>query len=140
MHVHISFREALKAAAAMYNDGAATINEMWGNKAKGDNAKDAAAIIDFYAGKSESGEWLEMSLVIARPFIEHRMMSAVLAVAGRDTGATLFGPADMQISANTSVKTIEGHVSLHCRCPALPTRLFSHSPPFANSTRATPSR
>jgi len=35
-------------------------------------------------------------------------MSAVAAVAGKDTGATLFGPADMQISANTSVKTIEG--------------------------------
>ena len=47
-------------------------------------------------------------IVIARPFIEHLMHSAVVAVAGRDTGATLFGPADMQISANTQVKTIEG--------------------------------
>ena len=36
-------------------------------------------------------------------------MSTVCTVSGRDTGATLFGPADMQISANTSVKTIEGH-------------------------------
>ena len=32
-------------------------------------------------------------IVIARPFIEHLMHSAVVAVAGRDTGATLFGPA-----------------------------------------------
>jgi hypothetical protein len=51
----------------------------------------------------------DTALIIVRPFIEHTMMSAVMAVAGRDTGATLFGPADMQISANTSVKTIEGH-------------------------------
>jgi hypothetical protein len=41
------------------------------------------------------------------------MYSAVVAVAGEDTGATLFGPADMQISANTSVKTIEGHYTCH---------------------------
>ena len=46
--------------------------------------------------------------VVARPFIEHIMQSAVMTVAGRDTGAMLFGPSDMQISANTQVKTIEG--------------------------------
>ena len=57
----------------------------------------------------ESGCWVPFCIVIARPFIEHLMMSAIMTVSGRDTGATLFGPADMQISANTSVKTIEGH-------------------------------
>ena len=123
MHVHIPFAEALKAACIDYSTA-------WGG------AFTEKKLIDANA----SGEHLEVSLVIARPFIEHRMMSAVLAVAGADTGVTLFGPADMQISANTSVKTIEGHVSLRCRCPALPARLFSHSPPFANSTRATPGR
>jgi hypothetical protein len=46
--------------------------------------------------------------VVARPFIEHMMMSAIMTVSGRDTGAMLFGPSDMQISANTQVKTIEG--------------------------------
>lgn len=67
-------------------------------------------------------------IVIAKPFIEHLMHSAIAMVSGRDTGATLFGPAgesilsavsrrhsdppparltDMQISANTQVKTIE---------------------------------
>ena len=99
----------------------------------------------------KSGIWCPIEIVIARPFIEHLMLSAVVAVAGKDTGATLFGPAgvfpssfhpfilshrsmqthkythtmatmhrvdivvcsipafaDMQISANTSVKTIEG--------------------------------
>ena len=55
-----------------------------------------------------AGWWAPVCITIARPFIEHTMMSAVAAVAGKDTGATLFGPADMQISANTSVKTIEG--------------------------------
>ena len=33
--------------------------------------------------------------VVARPFIEHVMQSAVMAVSGRDTGAMLFGPSDM---------------------------------------------
>lgn len=50
----------------------------------------------------------DIRIVVARPFIEHLMHSVVMAVSGRDTGATLFGPADMQLSANTQVKTIEG--------------------------------
>ena len=96
----------------------------------------ATALKDLYASKKE------VYVVVARPFIEHLMHSAVVAVAGKDTGATLFGPAgefdsrtshdarsalgsllgrsplpptppclravaDMQISANTQVKTIE---------------------------------
>ena len=56
---------------------------------------------------------IEIYIAVCRPFIEHLMHSAVLAVSGRDTGATLFGPADMQISANTQVKTIEGHYTGH---------------------------
>ena len=40
-------------------------------------------------------------IVIARPFIEHAMLSAVVAVSGGDTGATIFGPSDMQISVRT---------------------------------------
>jgi len=59
------------------------------------------------------GIWLPIQIVIARPFIEHVMYSAVIAVAGADTGVTLYGHADMQISANTSVKTIEGHYTAH---------------------------
>ena len=61
------------------------------------------------------GMWVPICVVVARPFIEHRMMSCVATVSGRDTGATLFGPADMQISANTSVKTIEGHYTCHTK-------------------------
>lgn len=62
-----------------------------------------------------AGIWMPICITIARPFIEHLMMSAIMTVSGRDTGATLFGPADMQISANTSVKTIEGHYTCHTK-------------------------
>ena len=48
----------------------------------------------------EAGKWLPIEVVIARPFIEHLMMSAIMTVSGRDTGSTLFGPADMQISVS----------------------------------------
>ena len=67
------------------------------------------------------GKYVPMCIVIARPFIEHLMMSAVATVSGRDTGATLFGPADMQISANTSVKTIEGESAPSPTAPTAPT-------------------
>jgi len=49
-------------------------------------------------------------ITICRPFLEHLMHSCILTVAGRDTGATLFGPAD---SAPT----------LAHACPRLPTAL-----------------
>jgi len=65
--------------------------------------------------KVKAGEDPKVSIVVVRPFIEHQMMSCVATVAGRETGATLFGPADMQISANTSVKTIEGHYTCHTK-------------------------
>ena len=82
----------------------------------------------------EKGTYVPLKIVVARPFIEHLTMSAVISVAGSDTGATLFGPSgalgrptlctshvsacnltrggctlsDMQLSANTSTKVIEG--------------------------------
>ena len=45
----------------------------------------------------KAGVWCPVEIVIARPFIEHLMLSAIVTVAGRDTGATLFGPADMLV-------------------------------------------
>ena len=48
------------------------------------------------------------AIMITRPFIQHYMHSAILTVAGKQTGVTLFGPADMQLSTNIQVKTIEG--------------------------------
>jgi len=59
-----------------------------------------------------AGKWTPFRVVLARPFIEHTMLSMVMAVSGRDTGAMLYGPSDMQISANTQVKTIEGYACL----------------------------
>jgi hypothetical protein len=81
-------------------------------KAGGAIAADSFAISMRFRGASMT-EFMEIPefrvyCVVARPFIEHVMQSAVMAVAGRDTGAMLFGPSDMQISANTQVKTIEG--------------------------------
>jgi hypothetical protein len=40
-------------------------------------------------------------IVLARPFIEHAMLSAVLTVSGGDTGATIFGPSDMYAAQHT---------------------------------------
>ena len=65
----------------------------------------------------------DVRIVVARPFIEHLMHNVIMTVSGRDTGATLFGPADMQLSANTQVKTIEGHVSARALAPSTPARL-----------------
>jgi hypothetical protein len=73
----------------------------------------APAIWDFIAVCVAQGIWMPIKLVLTRPFIEHEMLSSVVMVAGKDTGVTLFGPADMQLSANTTVKVIEGHYTGH---------------------------
>jgi hypothetical protein len=59
--------------------------------------KDGAALyaVAFAKTCARYGIWCPVEVVVARPFIEHLMLSAVVTVAGRDTGATLFGPADM---------------------------------------------
>jgi hypothetical protein len=79
---------------------------------------DDALTIDQIVDCVKAGIWMPLCITIVRPFIEHLMMSTICTVSGRDTGATLFGPADMQISANTSVKTIEGALRPLARlCP-----------------------
>jgi len=129
-HVKITYRQALLAT------GAVTVNAAGDVAAKGGPFVDAKAM----SGGTTLGDWaaaatillkanekpladanavkavvdaVDAPVVIARPFLEHAMLSAVLAVSGADTGATIFGPSDMQISANTSVKTIEGHYTGH---------------------------
>lgn len=132
-HVHITIQEALKAAmhgqssVTPAGDAKAAAGEMafFGNAAyqervragKGENvpAGNATTILDAMLPAGGPAKWMPVEVIIARPFIEHLMMSAVMTVSGRDTGATLFGPADMQISANTSVKTIEGHYTCHTK-------------------------
>ena len=115
-HVRITFEAALKAAnakagffAAYNNDGADWTGDKdkiqeggrhqlprtplsprrWRDPTGEDNADN----VDGSSRCGSPGRWVPVELVIARPFIEHLMMSAVLAVAGRDTGATLCGPA-----------------------------------------------
>jgi hypothetical protein len=97
------YGEAAKWAAATTD--ATTITKLGLPAAEGD---------DKYADLDK-----DIRIVVARPFIEHLMHNVIMTVSGRDTGATLFGPADMQLSANTQVKTIEGHVSAHALEPIL---------------------
>ena len=105
-HVHITWKAAFEAlpTSVTSQDGS------WKNFKKPDGTLYNAPNAD---GKLAAND--DWEIVIVRPFMEHLMMSAVMAVSGRDTGATLFGPADMQISANTSVKTIEGHYTCHTK-------------------------
>lgn len=94
------------------------------------NLSGAKADIDEVAG-------LDAPIVIARPFIEHAMLSAVLTVSGGDTGATIFGPSDMQVSANTSVKTIEGHYTGHFKAVITkPQNVYVMKDIMANGYRA----
>jgi hypothetical protein len=57
-----------------------------------------STILEWIVDCVDSGIWCPVEIVIARPFIEHLTLSSIITVAGRDTGATLFGPADMQVS------------------------------------------
>lgn len=81
-HMHITAAEA--AAAATPNMGG---ENKFSIKYEGmDAITNAQTLLQAMEAK-------KVQILIARPFIEHSMLSAVVAVAGRDTGATLFGPA-----------------------------------------------
>ena len=58
-----------------------------------DQADVRAAFLEAVINLVKGGKWVPIEIVVARPFIEHLMLSAVVAVAGRETGATLFGCA-----------------------------------------------
>tara|TARA_Y100000766_G_scaffold273276_1_gene274004 strand:- start:273 stop:764 length:492 start_codon:yes stop_codon:yes gene_type:complete len=113
-HVHITLMDALLASGVNEAvedffdvEGLDTDDErvMMAMQAKGGppTATEAVTLIKNTLGMSKmgkpetaknivakvaAGQWLPLELVIARPFIEHLMMSAVMTVAGRDTGAT----------------------------------------------------
>ncbi len=126
-HVRISWRDAMEACCLGEIPEGTTIKGKNGNMKVGlHNKTGTDHDIDFIFAAEEIAKfnegdpgvkWTDLNtdirIVLARPFIEHLMHSAILTVAGRDTGATLFGPADMQLSANTQVKTIEGHYTGH---------------------------
>jgi len=134
-HVRIQWKDALKACLIASGNAAYAVaagtpgidgdTDMLGAPDGSNQVKDWKTKADLWAAYSANGgtqaEYegaaanggLDVRIVVARPFIEHLMHNAILTVAGRDTGATLFGPADMQLSANTQVKTIEGHYTGH---------------------------
>jgi len=125
-HVRVTWEEAMEATlvgdADFYNDAAGTaMADGNDNSTKFSEWKDMADAWstfnkgggDYATAAGENGKNLACRIIVARPFIEHLMHNVVMTVAGRDTGATLFGPADMQLSANTQVKTIEGHYTGH---------------------------
>lgn len=98
---HIAFEQALRACGL----DAAGLAEMFdwenavkqvvqpANSTKVDGITELIPSIEDYVNAAKEGYWLPICITIARPFIEHLMMSAVATVSGRDTGATLFGPA-----------------------------------------------
>lgn len=95
-HVHISFEKACEAAGlvgtgAIPDNERVDVGEQKWPAWCATKTKTQAAIDASKAGTYEA----DVCMVLCRPFIEHLMMSAVMTVAGRDTGATLFGPADM---------------------------------------------
>jgi len=111
-HVRVTWGQALKACCIGGQgniDGGKEMSHP--TKAMGDNkslAKWAAAaenIRKFNEQTSDAPAYTaidtDIRIVIARPFIEHLMHSVIMAVSGRDTGATLFGPADMQLSVRS---------------------------------------
>ena len=83
--------------------------------AQGTYAANAIALAALNAVKSGTagtvGKALDAPVILSRPFIEHAMLSAVLTVSGQDTGATLFGPSDMQISVRFLLPCIQRAVS-----------------------------
>ena len=108
-------------------------------------------ILDEYNG----GKWMPIGIVLARPFIEHLMMSAVMAVAGRDTGDALRpgGCALAPLGLCTLPRSRPSHAASACArrhadlgehvgeddrgprelalpLPSLSQRLFSHSLPL----------
>ena len=117
-HVRITWRDALEATLA----GDAEVAGPDARVSTGSGTvllsewKDAAENVATF-NETNNGNYdginKDIRIIVARPFIEHLMHNVILAVSGRETGATLFGPADMQLSANTQVKTIEGHYTGH---------------------------
>ena len=120
-HVRVTWEDAMMATLVKdpeFMKGRAPGTKMQDGKENKSTLKDWMDAADKWNTYNKGGEWSDeldrdIRIIVARPFIEHLMHNVVMCVSGRDTGATLFGPADMQLSANTQVKTIEGHYTGH---------------------------
>ena len=131
-HVHIPFEKACAAAgltgAAAIADGDERTAAMPGWCSS--KAKTTAAINNSKSGTYQSG----VCVVIVRPFIEHLMMSAVMTVAGRDTGATLFGPAGKPFSPHSCAFLVSTCTHTH----TVLTRVSSSLPSCSQTCRSRP--
>ena len=85
-HVKITWNQALKATLA---EAVLAVDDDWFVAATAWNEMN----MNGYNKSAAVVRAAKPYIVVARPFIEHLMHSAVVTVAGRDTGATLFGPA-----------------------------------------------
>lgn len=99
---HITFAEALHACCLEDIDGGVNIFSMTQAdfKTSKKHAETLTHALDLTSLEGivaavKAGVWVPVCITIARPFIEHLMVSSIATVSGRDTGATLFGPADM---------------------------------------------
>lgn len=108
-HVRVTWRDALEASCVDQIPNAKGGNPTTVSMGNGatmplaDWKTAAEKIAKFNEGEGEYEtikDFLDIRIVVARPFIEHLMHNVILAVAGRETGATLFGPADMQLSVS----------------------------------------
>ena len=119
-HVRITWGEALKACcigvlgtsdvaagAAVVMEGSSLGLDQWKIQAEawasfnGDAGyAGVGAVTGPRKGWGDVETYRDVRIIVARPFIEHMMHSAVLVVSGRDTGATLFGPADSAPAAH----------------------------------------
>jgi hypothetical protein len=108
-HVRVTWESAL-AATCVNSEGKLGDNSgstfVLAGQESGETSKDWADLAKTWGAANKAGYKAADSLysnekvyiVLCRPFIEHLMHSAIVAVAGRDTGATLFGPAGVLLS------------------------------------------
>ena len=111
-HVRIQWEQAFKATL-LKDDAFTTKTAMDTEMSVGNTSEiktlalwkeECEAWIQFNDGKEVTANNgilnKDVRIVVARPFIEHTMHNVIMTVSGRDTGATLFGPADMQLSVS----------------------------------------
>lgn len=103
--------KAVAAAQKIANTNSAGNAAKWFNGFNWQNAAHWRAAVEL----ATLGVWVPVCLVITRPFIEHRMLSMIVTVAGADTGVTAYGQSDFQIARNVNVKMIEGHYTFYSK-------------------------
>jgi hypothetical protein len=108
------------------------------------DVNDIVEVVNKLIEAVRAGVWVPVEIVITRPFIEHLMLSAIVTVSGRDTGATLFGPAGKSLHHTRPLSlftllhvhthllrasTLPLRSGLTCLCPLLPRLQTCRSPP-----------